>query len=163
MIMPYTLGELFTQVMNSKANSSAIPDVQINGSSIINNGVANIPYAYTNVAGVVKVGNGLSMDNGAIFINKALDDQIKVGTNGTHPITPAKQHISTYYGLAKLAGVDLANEEVTVGTYPAAAKTAIKSMLDLPIPSAPIADGTYTLQVVVSSGTPTYSWVSVGE
>ena len=29
------------------------------------------------------------------------------------------------------------------------------------IPSAPTTDGTYTLQCVVSSGTPTYSWVSV--
>ena len=39
--------------------------------------------------------------------------------------------------------------------------TAISSKQDAIIPSAPTADGTYTLQCVVSSGTPTYSWVSV--
>ena len=30
------------------------------------------------------------------------------------------------------------------------------------IPSAPTADGTYTLQATVTNGTPTYSWVSAG-
>lgn len=39
--------------------------------------------------------------------------------------------------------------------------TAILSKQDAIIPSAPTTDGTYTLQCVVSSGTPTYSWVAV--
>ena len=39
--------------------------------------------------------------------------------------------------------------------------TAISSKQDAIIPAAPTTDGTYTLQCVVSSGTPTYSWVSV--
>lgn len=38
--------------------------------------------------------------------------------------------------------------------------TAISSKQDAIIPAAPTTDGTYTLQCVVSSGTPTYSWVS---
>ena len=39
--------------------------------------------------------------------------------------------------------------------------TAISSKQDAIIPAAPTTDGTYTLQCVVSSGTPTYSWVAV--
>jgi hypothetical protein len=39
------------------------------------------------------------------------------------------EHESTFYGLSKVAGVDLANETVTLGTYPEASKNAIKAML----------------------------------
>ena len=37
----------------------------------------------------------------------------------------------------------------------------VATNLNTRVPTAPTTDGTYTLQCVVSSGTPTYSWVSV--
>lgn len=40
-------------------------------------------------------------------------------------------------------------------------KVATESYVDTRIPPAPTTDGTYMLKCVVSSGTPTYSWVSV--
>jgi hypothetical protein len=38
---------------------------------------------------------------------------------------------------------------------------AYLNTLNTRVPTAPTTDGTYTLQCVVSSGAPTYSWVSV--
>lgn len=135
MIMPYTLGELFTQVMNTKANSSAIPDVQIDGSSIVNNGVASIPYAGLDFGGVVKIANnnGIAIDNSnkRLYITLASTDQMKAGTHQYRPIVPYNQHESIFFGLSKLAGVDLASETVTVGTYPAASKSAIQSLIGI--------------------------------
>lgn len=37
--------------------------------------------------------------------------------------------------------------------------TGIARLSDIVVPAAPAADGTYTLKVTVSDGTPTYSWV----
>ena len=41
-----------------------VQDVQINGTSVVNNGVANVPIATTNKLGAVMVGTGLSISNG---------------------------------------------------------------------------------------------------
>lgn len=106
-------------------------DVQIAGSSIVSNGVANIPYAGVNDAGVIKIGAGLTINNGTLSVNGATASTIKAGTSLSSPIVPAYQHQSIYYGLSKLAGVDLANETVTIGTYPAESQAAIKTMLGL--------------------------------
>ena len=132
-----TSGAVYTGLA-SKANTSDIPsvpvqDVQINSTSILNNMVANIPYAYSNTAGVIKVGDGLTIgSDGKMFINKALDDAIKTGTNGYNPITPVKQHISTFYGLAKAAGdATQAASNNSVGTYTEAARIAILKMLGI--------------------------------
>jgi len=61
-----------------------------------------------------------------------------------------------FYGLAKVAGADLASETVTLGTYPDAAKTAIKSMLGIadsfPTTSS-LTDDFYSVKV--TSGTST--------
>lgn len=45
------------------------------------------------------------------------------------PIVPAHQHEAVYYGLSKLAGVDLASGNDTVGVYSATAKNAIQNMI----------------------------------
>lgn len=47
------------------------------------------------------------------------------------PIVPAHQHEAIYYGLSKLAGVDLASGNSTVGVYSAASKIAIQNMLGI--------------------------------
>lgn len=118
-------------------------DIQINGASIVSSGIANVPMASDNTLGVVKASvNGLygiciaqelinntPTPTGEIGIAKATNRIIKSGAEDFHPIVPSNQHSSVFYGLSKVAGVDLANETVTVGTYPEASKTAIQTML----------------------------------
>lgn len=117
------------------AGAVPVTDVQINGSSILNNGVANISKGSSSVLGVFKVdtgfGTGVSSD-GAIALATANDSLIKQGTNNYRPIMPGNQHISAFYALAKLAGADMASiQNTTVGTYPEAQKQAIQKMLGL--------------------------------
>ena len=110
----------------------AVGDVQVNGTSIVNNGVANIPIASANDFGVVKTstsfGTRISAD-GALRTECAFGNTVKSGTNTYQPISPAAQHSSTFYGLSKVAGKDLASETVTLGIYPDASKGAIQHML----------------------------------
>ena len=109
-----------------------IKDVQVNGTSAVENGVANVPIATNNSVGVVRAytPEGVSIrSNGQLLIFSSNATKVKNGTEDYQPITPYHQHESTFYGLSKVAGVDLANETVTLGTYPEASKTAIKQML----------------------------------
>lgn len=110
-----------------------VDDVQINGTSILSEGVANIPIAGSNVFGVVKVGDNLGLirtNNGEIAINRANSSDIKNATDQAKPITSLYQHESTFYGLAKAAGDTTQPASGNhVGTYTDEAKAAIKSML----------------------------------
>jgi len=65
------------------------------------------------------------------MINRAGADAIKEGTNTRKPITPSEENYAVFYGLSKAAGVNLASETVTFGTYPNTSKTAIQSMLGI--------------------------------
>jgi hypothetical protein len=40
-----------------------IPDVQIDGTSLVNNNIATIPLATSSSFGIIKVGYGLEFDN----------------------------------------------------------------------------------------------------
>jgi len=109
-----------------------VNDVQVNSVSIVENGVANIPVAGGFDFGVVKIINALGIDilsNGALTLTLISNNDVKRGTVISKAITPSVQHTSVFYGLSKVAGVDLANETVTLGTYPETSKAAIKSML----------------------------------
>jgi hypothetical protein len=111
-----------------------IRDVQVNSTSIVgNNGIANIPIATDGVLGLVQTNwrnFGVIVNSaGQIYIGAASSSEIKEGTASYKPIVAKMEHESTFYGLSKVAGVDLANETVTLGTYPEASKTAIKTML----------------------------------
>ena len=112
-----------------------VQDVQVNGTSIVNQGMANIPYVSNSTPGLVKVtGYGLWYDgsSGFIYVNKANSTQIKQGTQAYSPIVPELQHESTFYGLAKAAGADMASVSgATVGVYPEAQKIAIQKMLGI--------------------------------
>ena len=122
----------------------------------MSNGVANIPLASSNTAGVTALSNafGLYVDSNyptLARIYAARNEDIKAAdaTNpcSYRPIVPNNQHRAVYYGLSKLAGVDLASVSgLTIGVYPDNAKAAIKSMLG-------VQDSTQT--VVVSGTTPT--------
>ena len=112
-------------------------DVQINGTSIVTDGVANVPIATSDsgVPGVVMVNtfNGLYMNGGVISINSAFGTDFKTATNVYKPVTPGRQHESVFYGLAKASGDSTQSSSANaVGTYTESAKSAIASMLNAP-------------------------------
>ena len=130
---PETSKTAIRSLIGAAAASSAVTDVQVNGSSVVSNNVANIPIATTNDYGVVKVqplnGIGLSNTNKLLIIT-ATDEEIKIATNAYAPITPANQHNSVFYGLAKAAGDETQSISTNaVGTYTSDASAAIRSML----------------------------------
>lgn len=115
-------------------------DVQINGTSILNNGVANIPLASDNNLGLVKTnikyGIVSNPSNGEIMIRSASDTTIKEGTDWYRPVTPYYQHYSVFYGLAKAAGDSTqSSSSNAIGTYTNEAKAAIQSMLGINLAS----------------------------
>ena len=116
-----------------KADEVFPHDVQVNGTSIMSDGVANIPIASTTNFGAVKIAyiQGINVDtvSKTLCIYAAGENQLKAGTNIYMPIVPNSQHKSVFYGLSKVAGVDLANETVTLGIYPETSKTAIRSLI----------------------------------
>ena len=115
--------------------TGSVDDVQINGQSIVQNGVANVPVASANNIGLVKIfsGNGIYIDgNNDLAINRAADSQIKNGAASYRPIVPICQHQSAFYGLAKSAGDTTQSQSSNaVGTYTEEAKIAIQKMLGI--------------------------------
>lgn len=125
------------KIAQEKLNEK-VDDVQINGTSVVNDGVANIPVATSSTAGVVKVynNNGISIYNQTLAILRATGvgsdttSEIKTGTNQYNPIVPYTQHASAFYGLAKAAGdTTQASSSNEVGNYTPEAKTKIMNML----------------------------------
>ena len=113
-----------------------VTDVQVNGTSILSNGVANVPIAGASY-GVVKIPNtnsGLQiLTSGTAAIAAADPQLIKDGATIYKPIVPGTQHESTFYGLAKAAGDSTQSASShTVGTYTESAKSAISQMLNAP-------------------------------
>ena len=106
-------------------------DVQINGTSITAQGVANIPIAGSQNFGVMKVSTsyGHQILSGILQHKMALDTTIKTGTDSYDPIVSNNAYCAVFYGLAKAAGYDLKNATVTLGTYPDEAINAILTML----------------------------------
>ena len=116
-----------------------VDDVQINGTSIVENGVANVPVASASTIGAVKINpdNGIGIDgNKDLFVNYPTDAQVKNGTANYQPLVPSKQHAATFYGLAKAAGDTTQSQSSNaVGTYTEDAKIAIQKMLGIYEPS----------------------------
>lgn len=119
-----------------------VDDVQINGTSILDNRVANIPLATASALGVVKsnADGGIVVGNdGLLRTDPASTTHTKQGTNNYKPITPSTEHSATFYGLAKAAGDTTQSQSSNaVGQYTDEAKSAIQSMLgvDVAISSA---------------------------
>lgn len=116
------------------ALAGKVGDVQVNGVSVVSNGVAEIPVGTDNNVGVFKTGGyGVGVynyDTTRLCVKCAQDNQVKVGTDLYNPIVSGKQHISTFYGLAKAAGdATQAASNNAVGTYTDEAKAAIRTML----------------------------------
>lgn len=114
--------------------SAPVQDVQVNGTSILSDGVANVPIASATVYGAVRVGDGLTTVSDMLCLLKAGDDQVKAGIASYRPIVPIIQHQSAFYGLAKAAGdTTQASSSNAVGTYTENAKSKIHEMLNAPV------------------------------
>lgn len=116
-------------------SSGTITDVQVNGTTVVTSGVANVPIAGTSALGVVKpagMGINVNSSNGELYVGNASAAQIKAGATNYFPIVPSNQHESTFFGLAKAAGADMASiSDTTVGQYTDAQKIAIQKMLGI--------------------------------
>jgi hypothetical protein len=115
----------------------AVQDVQVAGVSVLQNGVANVPLADISHLGVQKVnaayGIASSVNGTVLSINKANNDNVRIGTEPYKPIVPGNQHFSAFYGLAKAAkDTTQSASSNAVGNYTESAKSAISQMLDAP-------------------------------
>ena len=109
-----------------------VTDVQINGTSVVQDGVANVPMASASGFGVLKVplAGGLFPENGSIYVNGATEAHVKAGNQSFWPITPSREHSAAFYGLAKASGDTTQSQSSNaVGQYTDDAKSAIKNML----------------------------------
>ena len=109
----YTLGNsdykwnIFANTLNGVSLTNIITDVQIDGTSIIDNNVATIPIASFSLPGLVKIDSSYGIganDAGRIYTIKANSTRIKDGTADYFSIVPYNQHEAVFYGLAKAAG-----------------------------------------------------------
>ena len=89
--------------------SSLISDIQINGSTIVSSGVANIPKAAQNILGVSSINStaGIAISSsGGLYINKATDAEIETKTNTYKPLVPAN--------LDKAVAEGISNNSITL-------------------------------------------------
>ena len=136
----FMIPETYQNVAIWTEQNTTIPqlnDVQINGQSIVADGVANVPMADETNFGAVTVngiyGIGRFSNSGALYINIPTSAYIKSGTHSYRPIVPKIQHESTFYGLAKASGdTTQSASSNAVGTYTDEAKASIQAMLDVP-------------------------------
>ena len=118
--------------------SVPVQDVQVNGTTILNQGVANVPLASSSAPGAVVVTDytyGLAMRNdGNIRVYNANANQVKAGIEEYRPIVPLRQDSSVFYGLAKASGDSTqASSSNSVGKYTETAQSKISDMLNAPV------------------------------
>lgn len=108
-------------------------DVQINGESIVNDGVANIPIASNTRIGVLKGNNyrgTQATGEGDISIMPATDSEIPAKTQPYHPITPAVLDLAVKVGVTTNTIV-LTDEEKAAAQAWLGVKKLYKHRLDL--------------------------------
>lgn len=128
-----------------QSGAAYVSDVQIDGTSIVQGGVAEIPIVHSSdvwTLGLVRpqpeYGIGANANgDGGLRVASAEDSLIKRGTGAGSlykPIVPYTQHMSSFYGLAKSAGdTTQAQSANAVGQYTDNAKSAISEMLNGPV------------------------------
>lgn len=133
----YPSNKAMTDYVAEHGGTGAVSDVQINGTSILTDGVANIPVAGDNL-GVVKLLNtelyGLklaSFANPYLMIAPSTLDLYKIGNYPYKAVTIINQHASTFYGLAKASGTDEKNSTLPLGQYTEEAKASIQRMIGI--------------------------------
>jgi hypothetical protein len=112
-----------------------VRNVLINGTSVVNDGVAEIPVADSSNPGVIKINSlyGVSKASGCASVQAANGTEIKSGNESYRPIVPNYQHNSVFFGLAKAAGDSTQSQSSNaVGTYTETAKSKISDMLNAP-------------------------------
>ena len=128
-------GNVYVECNADGSGGTKLPkDVQVNGVSVVNNGVANVPIASMDAPGVIKSsyewGIGIN-SSGLAYVSGADNALIKQGTHGYRAITPERQEVSTFYGLAKAAGnSDQSSSDNAVGVYTDDAKRKITDMIE---------------------------------
>jgi len=128
-------------------------DVQVNGVSVVTDGVANVPVASSSNVGVVRTlsDRGTVMTGNAVSIYPASDSNVKSGSSGYRPIVPTTQHQATFYGLAKAAGdTTQSASNNNVGQYTDNAKASIKAMLGIQDGSTGTVDVTGTTPTITA-------------
>ena len=122
--------------VEQNAPESPVQDVQVNGVSVLSDGVANVPLANTVNPGVAKVSAtyGTQMygsNSNIIGIIMASNGDVKSGGASYKAINPGKGGNFTFYGLAKAAGdTTQSASSNAVGTYTENAKSKISEMLN---------------------------------
>lgn len=127
-----------------------ISDVQFNGTSLVRQGVADVPMASASDYGVVRLNQalyGLEIVNGLLQTSPANASHLKQGANGYRPVTPNNMDIAVFYGFAKLAGASMATSQNPVGEFTDDAKSKISDMLN-----APVSVDTATPSIIGQSG-----------
>ena len=114
-----------------------VTDVQVNGTSILNNGVAYVPLATNSTYGVMMADasvTGITIpynEPGKPRIQKASDFEVKNGMGDYKPIVPSNSALSVFHSLARAAGdTTQRNSSNAVGSYTENAKSAISTMLN---------------------------------
>lgn len=101
-----------------------VTDVQINSTSILSSGVANIPYGTNAVAGLAKAGSGLaSMANGTFYIYPATDAAIQAKTNTANPIVPSNLDYAVKVGVTTNINTLTTAEQTSARTWIGAGQT----------------------------------------
>ena len=120
-----------TDVEIDLGNTGLVDDVQINGTSIVSNKVANIPYADGTVAGVVKCGGyGLQMATGGIIkISPAATTSIETKTGTSNPLTPNNIDLIVKSGLINNTQTMTASEKQSARGYIGATQVIMRDWM----------------------------------
>lgn len=93
-------------IETSLSADNLVTDVQINGTSVVANGVGNIPLATNDAVGVSKANQafGTYMSNTTMCVWKAADSDITSKTQNYKPIVPANLEKAIMEGLGNYSG-----------------------------------------------------------
>ena len=128
------IGDHSFDVMNGSDADAPVQDVQVNGTSILQDGVANVPIASADNFGVVKLGDGLRLStNGSnvLLLTVANAGDVR-NQNNTHAVTGARSGDVAFFGLAAAAGDTTQKSIVGNGVYTEKTKKKISDMLNAP-------------------------------
>lgn len=150
-----TAGQVLTKSSGSdydtewtNPSGGTVTDVQVNGTSVLSDGVAEIPIATNtnNSYGLVKINPlyGINIFNNVLCVTQ-YSGQAMLSQDGARIVTCANKHGAVFFGLAQAAGDTTQDSSGNaLGNYTDDAKAAIQSMLGVPstddIPSVPVQD-----------------------
>jgi len=125
--------------IEQNAPESPVQDVQVNGMSVVTDGVANVPIGSTSQLGVVKSTTTSSVNingtTGVIDARRVLSvNEIKASNSQTLLLAPVWIPSIAFWGLANASGDTTQKASSNaVGNYTESAKSAISTMLNGPV------------------------------